>query len=187
MDFCLVKDLCLKIYLQVLNDIYNPTFLKSNIASSPQNYDFSGLPISGKDTNALQWSRLETLVSFSPPSPISCITFCPPEDSGICLCHLHRHPPAHALHSGTSSFLLPPPSLFPVHPPHISPRDAQSTNSAMPVLRFSVPDSLLPRGSGPSFLSGFQHLHKSGSHRLFCLIFESIHVHVSPSVSQLLH
>ena len=83
MDFCLVKDLCLKIYLQVLTDIYNPTFLKSNIASSPQNYDFSGLPISGKDTNALQWSRLETLVSFSPPSPISCITFCPPEDSGI--------------------------------------------------------------------------------------------------------
>lgn len=35
--------------------------------------------------------------------------FLPPNDSGVCLCHLHRHPPAHALHCGTSSFMLPHP------------------------------------------------------------------------------
>lgn len=98
--------ICLLIYLQVLHDIYNPTFLKSNTASSPQTYFLPGLPVLGKGTNALQWSRLENLVSSSPPSPISCITLCPPDDSAICLSHCYRHPPAHALHRGTSPFML---------------------------------------------------------------------------------
>lgn len=159
--------ICLLIYLQVLHDIYNPTFLKSNTASSPQTYFLPGLPISGKGTNALQWSRLENLVSSSPPSPISCVTLCPRDDSAICLSHLYRHPPAHALHRGTSpsalSFTSPPPR----HQPQGLPKLKFIGACAQP---HSLPDFLLPRGSGPGALPGFQRLHKSGLHRPFCLI-----------------
>ena len=185
MDLCLVKDLCLKIYLPVLNDMYT-RLPKSNIASSPQNYAFSELPISGNGTNALQWSRLETLVPFAPPSPISCITFCPQMTRGsvsaISIVTLQPTPCTVAPAPSCSPTLS-----FPSPPSTHHPQGSQSTDSAMPVLSFGLPGFLLPRGSEPSLLSGFQHLHKSGSHRPFCLIFESPHVHVSPSVSQLLH